>query len=164
MDKLHEAITSDLSDFRSQTCYVSGEVPNVGYNVGRVESKAIQTGRLLATRQLLFRHEVLRGMNVRQSTFDLMCMIDTLTGRKNLYVSASEIFDNGYYRRFGYGVKTVFNALSPLIGTGYVRQSSRDAYCGGKAVVCWGLTGKGKALLREYYAYLGGEHDDKLFR
>lgn len=89
-----------------------------------------------------------------------------LKKRKCLYLSISEMLGSGVYEYWTRRSVQLQDLLDNLARQGYVVKASRVSKqkgLTGRKICIWGLTAKGKALLKEYYAYIEGEYDHVLF-
>lgn len=136
------------------------------------QSNTLSTGELCepkidarkwVIRQAYYEAKILQGHNTTIGIVHTMAMVDGLLGNKLLYVSTSEILQATNYRYWGRSYKALHDAFSRMQLRGYVIRAYRDKVVGIGKVTMWGLSGKGRKLLSEYYAYLGGEHDAEIF-
>lgn len=114
-------------------------------------------------RQAYYEDHVLEGYNTSIAIVRTMAMLDGLLSDKLLYVSTSDILRATNYRYWGRSYKALHDAFSRMQIRGYVIRAYRDKVVGIGSVTMWGLSGKGRQLLSEYYAYLSGERDGEIF-
>lgn len=138
-----------------QAGYTPAESQNVNASPFMVE--------LTLHRLAAFNHHVTTPQRIRPGTFHQVWVMSVCLQRGNkLYLSISEMFSYGGSAMWLRSRESLKDQFDDLWKRDYLVRSSRDIIRGNGKVLIWGIAPKGKALLREYYQWMGGEHDDKI--
>lgn len=92
----------------------------------------------------------------------IVILAGELHRRKSLYLSARELIRSIASNSWGKSTENVLNKFTRFEKQGLLVRSNRVSDKGKGNVIIWGLSGRGKALVRLYVEYMSGMHDDKL--
>lgn len=121
-------------------------------NVPKHNKTVVYDVTMIFEREIAFETLVLQrlgGLGVKRVR-EMSKLATVLRNKRVIAVSMREFMRYGYKNGSPYSVKRMFDNMNDMMFRGYV-----DRLVGAQ----WCLTGKGKALVAEYYSWLAGEHD-----
>lgn len=115
-------------------------------------------GCLVAVREQHYKRIILETNGITLTGVKQLLMIWEIVHRKRLLgVSIKQLQDDGYYSHSDYSTKHLHELFSQFHVRGLLsRVRTREAG------VLWSLTALGKGYVREYCAWIGGEHDGEI--
>lgn len=118
---------------------------------------------MISLRVIFYRSNVLTGIGVEEATVRQLAMMQEVLSRgEMLNITIADLIRYGSYDYYAYTQRKLKNIFDALHRRGILHRSVRPAYANARgvtSVTVWGLTDKARALLDEYYAWIGGAHD-----
>lgn len=141
----------------------SDEVGNTPQPIVEVKLTTHNAGQMLNWREAMYRKHVLTGTPIQWPTMRTLSFLSScLYASKSLYISVQDVMKLMHLSVVVMHRCTVAEVMNDLSRHGLLHRSTRKAVRGSRLTVTYGMTARGKAMLELYFAYLAGEHDDKL--